>query len=287
MWFLIYYKQKLIEYELNVEDKSELLKERSYKDSKDVLPYNNDILIEFCNCLFSIITIIIKYDNVDVDRTTTVPLEHCFGRSRVRCKDIHTMLKFLKVISEMNQDALKRESAEQEKIKGRSLGFGVIVEDKDASECCFSSTPQVVAIQFLEFIDIDNLNQNPDESYDDLFEFVIQLHDFVDTIEKKSFSINSITLGTQQAKTIRQRASFSIFTKESSFLNWLKSGFSDKYLKKIFFSEFYQKVIEKNPDFPKIEEKKPKKKDIIDHLDQNFDKYQDDYFEALKFFKTE
>ena len=197
------------------------MKERKYKESNDVLAFNNDLLIEFCNTLFSIITIICKYDNVDVDRTTTVPLEHCFGRSRVKSKDIHTMIKFLKVISEMNKDAMKQNKIDLEKIKGRALGFGVIVEDKKSSKCYFTSLPQKISMQFLNFINVDNSSQDPHESYDDLFNFVHQLHDFTEIKRKSFFSINNITLGTQQAKTIKQRESFAI-PSNSSFIQWLK-----------------------------------------------------------------
>ena len=40
----------------------------------------NKLLIEFCDTLFSVLTIINKYENVDIGRTTTGPLKHCFTR---------------------------------------------------------------------------------------------------------------------------------------------------------------------------------------------------------------
>ena len=70
------------------------MNERKYKESIDVLPYSTELLIEFSNLLFTIITIINKYENIGADITSTDPLEHRFRRSCVRVKDIHTLKKF-------------------------------------------------------------------------------------------------------------------------------------------------------------------------------------------------
>ena len=104
----IYLKKKLDLYQANQLRRNEILNERKYKESIDVLPYSSDVLIEFSNSLFSILTIIEKYENVDVDRTSTDPLEHSFGRSRVRSKDLHTLTKFIQVVNEQNKEQLKK-----------------------------------------------------------------------------------------------------------------------------------------------------------------------------------
>ena len=166
------------------------------------------MLIEFSNSLFSILTIIEKYENVDVDRTSTDPLEHSFGRSRVRSKDLHTLTKFVQVVNEQNKEQLRKKCKELFSIKGRNFGFGIIMESQNDFPLHFTSSPQIISSQILKFINIDNSELDENETFDDLFVFVEELSDFIDNNSKKTYSINSITLGTQQAKTIKQRMSF-------------------------------------------------------------------------------
>ena len=84
------------------------------------------------------------------------------------------------------------------------------------------------------------------------------------TIQKKTYSINSITLGTQQAKTIKQRMSFNVSTDKSLFVTFIKQNLPNQKLIKSFFVEFYQKVIEKNANFPQLSEKNQiRKKSLI------------------------
>ena len=331
LWFLTFYKEKLDKFKSRVENKEILLNERKYNDSIDVLPYTEDLLIEFCNTLFSVLTIINKYENVDIDRTMTGPLEHCFGRSRSRSKNMHTLMKFISVLQEMNQEILLKKCDDLEKIKGRSLGFGVIVEDKDDGELLFQSTPQQIALQFLDFIDIDNLYQNSEEddteygenceenseeedenteeiwnedaedyeckddydtmnnnsedcnynSFDELFNFVEQLQIFADEKPPKHYTVNKITLGTHQTKTIRQRICFSISKNKTSFMNFLKSEMPNQKFTNSFFLRFNRKL-SKYPKFLNIKIKNPKKKEIIEHINTHYTKFSKYYSDALK-----
>ena len=264
LWFLIFYKKKLDLYQANQLHRNEILNERKYKESIDVLPYSSDVLIEFSNSLFSILTIIEKYENVDVDRTSTDPLEHSFGRSRVRSKDLHTLTKFVQVVNEQNKEQLRKKCKELFSIKGRNFGFGIIMESQNDFPLHFTSSPQVISSQFLKFINIDNSELDENETFDDLFVFVEELSDFIDNNSKKTYSINSITLGTQQAKTIKQRMSFNVSTDKSLFVTFIKQNLPNQKLIKSFFVEFYQKVIEKNANFPQLSEKNQiKKKSLI------------------------
>ena len=145
--FLAYYKLKLIQH-----SNENVLPERVYEDKRDVVGYSNDLLVEFSNNLFSNINLIEKIDNMDTDRNSTTPLEHTFGRARVKAKDIHTIQKFIKVIERMNQKDYKRSLDELEQIKGRSLSFGVVIENRKEDEIFFSSTPQQIAMEFIELI---------------------------------------------------------------------------------------------------------------------------------------
>lgn len=143
------------------------------------------MLIEFSNSLFSILTIIEKYENVDVDRTSTDPLEHSFGRSRVRSKDLYTLTKFIQVVNEQNKDQLKKKCEELFSIKGRNFGFGIIMESQNDFPLHFTSSPQIISSQILKFINIDNSELDENETFDDLFVFVEELSDFIDNNSKK------------------------------------------------------------------------------------------------------
>ena len=128
----------------------------------------------------------------------------------------------------------------------------------------FTSSPQIISSQILKFINIDNSELDENETFDDLFVFVEELSDFIDNNSKKTYSINSITLGTQQAKTIKQRMSFNVSKDKSLFVTFIKQNLPNQKLIKSFFVEFYQKVIEKNANFPQLSEKNQiKKKSLI------------------------
>ena len=124
-----------------------------YKNEKDVLPYSISLLIGFSNSFYSKNTLSKKYKNIDLDRDSTGPLEHTFGRSRIKCKNIHTIEKFTKTVGEINEQSLSKISVYIEKVKGRSLNFGVIIED-------ITSAPQQIAHEFLSLVGISPENQN-------------------------------------------------------------------------------------------------------------------------------
>lgn len=100
IWFFTYYKKC---YDLfKTEHGDELLKERKYQDKKVVVPYTTQLLIEFTNCIYSNISLTTKYDNIDIDRLFTWTLENPFGRSSVKCKNVHTINKFIQSMGEIN-----------------------------------------------------------------------------------------------------------------------------------------------------------------------------------------
>lgn len=64
--------------------------------------------------LYSKIALSKKFNNIDLDRDSTGPLEHTFGGSikyfiRVKCKNIHTIEKFTKTVGEINRNTLRRQ----------------------------------------------------------------------------------------------------------------------------------------------------------------------------------
>ena len=68
-----------------------------------------------------------KIDNMNLDMNSTTPLEHTFGRARIKVHDIHTIQKFIRAVGFMNEKGHRRDYEELEKIKGRTSSFGVTV----------------------------------------------------------------------------------------------------------------------------------------------------------------
>lgn len=282
IWFLTYYKKC---YDLfKIEHEDELLRERKYQDEKDVVPYTTQLLIEFTNCIYSNISLTTKYDNVDVDRVSTGPLEHTFGRSRVKCKNVHTINKFIQSVGEINMQALNSTYNEIDQVKGRSLNFGVTFEDKNEDELLFASTPQQIAYEFLCLIDIYPENTGKKNDFDNLFSFVYFLQNFRDEKKPNRLTINHITLRTQQTKTIVQRMSFTISKETNEIIDFFRTKKSIQKIDKKFLMQFYQNLIGIIPLYPCIEEKKPSKKTIIDHLNKNYYAFIEDYRSVLEKF---
>ena len=178
LWFLVLFKKSFDEFKNANEAK--ILNERKYKEIIDVLPYTTDILIEFINSIYSDISLIEKYKNVDLDRNSTGPLDHTFGRSRVKCNNIHTLNKFIDHVGEINHQTFNQICQDIEKVKGRSLNFGVTVEDKNDDDVLFVSTPQQIAYEFLCMINICSNEKMMQNDCDNLFLFAEFLKDLID-----------------------------------------------------------------------------------------------------------
>ena len=152
-WFLVFYKECW-------NNSTEInLKQKKYKDERDVMFYTNDLLIEFTNTLHCQIQLMSTEENFSFDRNSTTPLEHKFGNARVRCNEIHTLQKFIQTISIMQTcDSLNsrmdflKEFDQDYKIRGRSNSFGVTVESKDLDENMYSiyneDTPESLEEEF-------------------------------------------------------------------------------------------------------------------------------------------
>lgn len=281
LWFLVLFKKFFDDFKTTGE--TEILNERKYKNNVDVVPYTTDLLIEFTNCLYSNISLMKKYKNIDLDRNSTGPLEHTFGRSRVKCKNVHTINKFISSVGEINDQAFNKTCNEIEKIKGRSLNFGVTVEDEtDDDDVLFASTPKQIAFEFLCMVNICTDEKMKESDFDNLFLFVEFLKDLIDEKKPKALTINHITLHTQQTKTITQRMSFTIAKEKNLIFQYFKSKKPKQKIDKAFILKFYTTLVESVPLFPIIDEKNPKKQMIIDHLDENFYAFNESYESVIK-----
>ena len=90
-----------------IRDNSEInLKQKKRKDETDVCFYTNQLLIEFTNTIHSHMQLLNNLPDYCFDRNSSMPLEHLFGRARVRAKDIHTLKKFIDSVAYFQTSAL-------------------------------------------------------------------------------------------------------------------------------------------------------------------------------------
>lgn len=209
-----------------------------------------------------------KYENITINRDSTAPLEHTFGRARVRAKDIHTMNKFINVVGFINNDSYKKKIDDIEKLKGRTSSFGVTVEDRSENGLIFSSTPQQISIEFLNLINIDLDEKN--EEHSNLYSFIEFLRDFDEPTITKKLTINKLTLGTAQTKTISQRIAFNVIENSNPFIAFIKTELPEQKINKAFIIKYYKILKENTETFPQINEQKATKKVLIDILNENF-----------------
>lgn len=170
-----------------------------------------------------------KIENMNLDMNSTTPLEHTFGRARIKVHDIHIIQKFIRVIGFMNTKSLLRKIEEINKIKGRTSSFSVTIEDRDKDECFFfffSSTPQQISMEFIILI----FNEDFDNDFSNLYSFIEFIRDFDEFKKPNTLTINTATLGTQQTKTIKQRMAFKISTNQNEFIEFLQHELPEKKL---------------------------------------------------------
>lgn len=154
----------LVEFYLCWKNSDGKLPQRKYGDSKDVVFYTNELLIEFCNTLHAHIQLLNNIPGYCFSRNSTSPLEHKFGYARCKSRDIHTLSKFIKIISAIQ--SIHKEKAfesicsfneEADKIRGR-VNISIACESKDDDYVYYKDddfeddlifSPQNVAKSFL------------------------------------------------------------------------------------------------------------------------------------------
>lgn len=178
-----------------------------------------------------------KFDNINLGRDSTTPLEHTFGLVRIHAKDVHTIKKFISVVEVMFLESYKKKIEDFEKIKGRSLSFGVTVEDESEKVIEFPSSPQQIAIEFLNLINLDKNEEN--QGHHNLYNFIEILRDFDEIKKPKLLTINKATLGTAQTKTISQRISFDIEQDKIQFMIFINAELPMQKINKSYIIKFY------------------------------------------------
>ena len=208
LWFLVYYaKAKKGSYND--------IKQRKRGDSLDVCFYTDEILVEFTNTIHCNLQLVHSLQEYSFDRNSTMPLEHLFGRARIKARNIHTLRKFIKNISDFqNFDVY----TSNEKIAGRRSSFGVSVNelsnernsdyiDKDEIFSLHEYSARRIAFCSLYLGGFEKISEEPvvDIDMTPIYWYTTVLeHLLLDDeskkakLKKNNLSWNSITLGTNR-----------------------------------------------------------------------------------------
>lgn len=187
------------------------------RTNKKFLTYLTDnFLIEQLNELYSVISIMLNYDGkILLDRCSTSPLEHLFGRCRLKCKNIDTIEKFLRTLACNHQNNSVQNIINID-IRGRKLNDSTNIECPVIPHKLFSFSPYQLAIAIWEIhgFDFSEIYQDmyteyiQRNKYEIVNVFVKFLHEKFDPEighEKKYHTMNQLMLGvnkTMKTKTI-------------------------------------------------------------------------------------
>ncbi|KAK8877867.1 hypothetical protein M9Y10_004630 [Tritrichomonas musculus] len=151
------------------------------------------------------------------DRESSMPLEHKFGCTRIRTKDMNTLAKFIKTLADVDQYSVLIHNMHQT-VNGRRDTFGICISDFHDCEMNEFSVkdylPQDIALAFLhqagftvEF-DKDSL-----KVINWFYRVLKSMNDNIKKTKKPNSSSNSVVLGTHG--NIRSRF---LITNQNSFL---------------------------------------------------------------------
>lgn len=294
LFFFVYY------YKL-FENENGDLRQRKYGDVKDVTFYTIEIVIEFCNTLYSHLQLMDEIDDYDFAANGTGPLEHKFGLARIKSHDINTLTRFITVISSLqatNENCIKKIvflNEETQKIKGRYNSFGIwtrqtkseVKNDEFDEELPYS--PQIVALSFLikaGFNYPTNWTLDVDEV---VYWCTYFLNNFAEysnpkIIKRKTLSINTFMYGTdncKRAKTLITGKPISIPNRrvlnrqrriqlfENMCLEKLGTNKATKYQ----LCEIVKFIRDNDDECDFSPNKKTKKDEIFNWIIDNLDKY--------------
>ena len=183
-WFLALYKECL-------DSEEPELNQRKRGEKKDVTFYTSALLTEFTNTIHCHIQFLRLFPSVNLDRNSTMPLEHKFGQARVRARDVHKLSRFIKNIAQFQTfENEVNKIDDNEKIPGRRSTFGTTINkeevfnhDKEIMSDIQKHSPITIASTILKFADF-NVNEFDE---DELYWFVELIEDITrDDMERKS-----------------------------------------------------------------------------------------------------
>lgn len=132
-----------------------ILKQRKNGEDLDVQFYTNTQLIQFINTTHCHLQFMAYYGtSYCFDRNSSMPLEHKFGATRISCKDINTLTKFIKTLADIDKYSSTFHELKNQNVNGRRNSFGVCVSDVNEKEMNGFSTEDYnakeIALAFLK-----------------------------------------------------------------------------------------------------------------------------------------
>ena len=200
-----------------------ILRENKYGSHIDIQFYTNALLIEFTNLMFSNLNLMEIIKNLYLDRNSTQPLEHLFGRARIRCEYINTFKTFKIKLAQLQSLELDTIS---DTVKGRRSTFGVEVSeehcdyfDKDCSLDINDYSPEEIVDDILKYSSF----QSDDGLPLNALGWFLELIEYFDNGEtKKAHSINSRSLEYTVHQGFRANR---LITEQHSYTHYAKSPY--------------------------------------------------------------
>lgn len=144
LYYLLFYISNLIACYPSISDK---ISQKKSAGKPMMVLFNEELVIETCNSIHSTMMLMrTSKIPLKLERVSSTPLEHSFGKVRFKAGHIQTFEKIMKGFS---TDFIKAtiKSIDQ-KIRGRVSDFGEIVEVMDSYENTFSISNKVIAYSF-------------------------------------------------------------------------------------------------------------------------------------------
>lgn len=141
--------------------------------------------------------------NFCFDRNSSTPLEHTFGLGRIRCKDINTITRFAKSITDIENYSKKcKDFNDKQKVHCRRSSFGINVSEIDDDLLDIFSVndfaPQEIASSILKQAGFTINHDAKKECLEWFFKVISVLqNDFESPISKKEVTSNSLFMGTR------------------------------------------------------------------------------------------
>ena len=199
-WFLVCYQKSKESCESPCRM---VLKQRKRDDDLDVQFYTNEQLIQFTNTVHCHLQFMAYYGtNYCFDRNSSMPLEHKFGSTRISCKDINTLKKFIKSLADFDKYSTTFHELQNQTVNGRRDSFGICVSDVNENEMNGFSTEDYDAKEIaLAFLRKSGFNVDINFDFNqriNWFHRVVQsLIENNDSTKKKSAKSNSLVLGSR------------------------------------------------------------------------------------------
>lgn len=144
LYYLLFYIVTLIDCFPNISDK---VSQKKSAGKPMMVLFNEELVMEACNSIHSTMMLMrTSKTPIKLERASSTPLEHSFGKVRFKAGYIQT---FQKILNGFSTDFIKTTIRNiDQKIRGRISNFGEVVEVMDSYENTFSVSNKLIAYSF-------------------------------------------------------------------------------------------------------------------------------------------